>query len=96
MRPAPGAPKSGAHDPVGQWLGMLSFESLVRDHTDGGTGETRMGMEDERRDSVRAAQHRACTVARRRPSMLEGLATRDSVRLAETLSPWHVSPSWAI
>ena len=31
-----------------------------------------MGMEDERRDPVRAAQHRACTVARRRPSMLEG------------------------
>ena len=24
------------------------------------------------------------------------LATRDSVRLAETVSPWHVSPSWTI
>jgi len=88
MRPAPGAPKSGAHDPVGQWLGMLSFESLVRDHTDGGTGETRMGMEDERRDPVRAAQDRACT-ARRRPSMLEGTcdarfsqAGRDALGLA--------------
>jgi hypothetical protein len=22
--------------------------------------------------------------------------TRDSVRLAETVSPWHVSPSWTI
>ena len=31
-----------------------------------------MGMEDERRDPVRAAQHSACTVAGRRPSMLEG------------------------
>ena len=91
MRPAPGAPKSGAHDPVGQWLGMLSFESLVRDHTDGGTGETRMGMEDERRDPVRAAQQP--DAARR---CLRELATRDSVRLAETLSAWHVSPAWTI
>ena len=55
----------------GQWLGMAFVRILVRDHTDGGTGETRMGMEDECRDPVRAAQHRACTVARRRPSMLE-------------------------
>jgi len=52
------------------------------------TGETRMGMEDERRDPVRAARHRACTVARRRPSMLEGTcdarfsqAGRDALRL---------------
>ena len=51
----------------GQWLGMAFARIVVRDHTDGGTGETRMGMEDERRDPVRAVQHRACTVARRRP-----------------------------
>jgi hypothetical protein len=48
-----------------------------------------MGMEDERRDPVRAAQHRARTVARRRPSMLEGTcdarfsqAGRDALGLA--------------
>src|SRR5207237_9440779 len=68
---------------------MAFVRILVRDHTDGGTGETRMGMEDERRDPVRAAQHRACTVARRRPSMLEGTcdarfsqAGRDALALA--------------
>ena len=27
---------------------------------------------------------------------LRELATRDSVRLAETLSAWHVSPAWTI
>ena len=48
-----------------------------------------MGMEDERRDPVRAAQHRACTVADAARRCLSELATRDSVRLAETLSsPW--------
>src|SRR5438094_2092990 len=52
-----------AHTQCGQWLGMAFVRILVRDHTDGGTRETRMGMEDERRDPVRAAQHRACTVA---------------------------------
>ena len=30
----------------GQWLGMAFARIVVRDHTDGGTGETRMGMED--------------------------------------------------
>src|SRR5947209_1163027 len=53
-------------------VGMAFVRILVRDHADGGTGETRMGMEDERRDPVRAAQHRACRVTRRRPSMVEG------------------------
>src|SRR6266481_644709 len=73
----------------GRWLGMAFVRILVRDHTAGGTGETRMGMEDERRDPVRAAQHRACTVARRRPSMVEGTcdarfsqAGRDALALA--------------
>ena len=57
-----------------------------------------MGMEDERRDPVRAAQHRACTVARRRPSMLEGTcdarfsqAGRDAF-----FALGDVAPSWTI
>ena len=76
-------------DPVRTMVGMAFVRILVRDHKDGGTGETRMGKEDERRDPVRAAQHRACTVARRRPSMLEGTcdagfsqAGRDALALA--------------
>jgi hypothetical protein len=81
----------------GQWLGMAFVRIVVRDHTDGGTGETRMGMEDERRDpcSGRPASrlHSSQTPPRR---CLRELATRDSVRLAESVSPWHVSPSWTI
>jgi hypothetical protein len=57
-----------------------------------------MGMEDERRDPVRAAQYRACTVARRRPSMLEGTcdarfnqADRDAF-----FALGDVAPSWTI
>ena len=57
-----------------------------------------MGMEDERRDPVRAAQHRACTVARRRPSKLEGTcdarfnqADRDAF-----FALGDVAPSWTI
>src|SRR6267142_2582849 len=73
----------------GQWWGWLSFESSCAIIQTAGTGEMRMGMEDERRDPVRAAQHRACTVARRRPSMLGGTcdarfsqAGRDALALA--------------
>ena len=78
-------------------VGMAFVRILVRDHTDGGTGETRMGMEGERRDPVRAAQHRACTVVRRRPRCSRELATRDSVRLAETVfASGEVAPSWTI
>jgi hypothetical protein len=31
-------------------MGIAFVRILVRDHTGGGTRETRMGMEDERRD----------------------------------------------
>ena len=37
-----------------------------------------------------------CSAARRHGVDVRELATRDSVRLAETLSAWHVSPSWTI
>src|SRR5262245_35113147 len=51
------------------WLGM-AFVSNPRARSYGPRGGgDQNGMEDERRDPVRAAQHRACTVARRRPSM---------------------------
>src|SRR5712671_5269723 len=78
-----------AHDPVRTMVGMAFVRILARHHTDGGTGATRMGMEDKRHDPVRAAQHRACTVPRRRPSMIEGTcdarfsqAGRDALGLA--------------
>ena len=73
---------TGEDDPVrGQWLGMAFVRILVRDHTDGGTGETRMGMADECRDTVRAASI-ACAVA---------------VRLAETLFALEdVALAWTI
>ena len=79
----------GRNDPVRTMVGMAFVRILVRDryHTDGGMGETRMGMEDQRRDPVRAAQHRACTVAGRRPRCSRELATRDSVSWPRRSSP---------